>query len=52
VPVPFTPDQIVIAAYPQEDSPCLQHDLVERARAAYPAIPVTHVIASLPAATV
>ena len=48
----FTPDQIVIATYPQESSPWLQHDVVERARNAYPAIPVTHVIACVPAVMV
>jgi GABA permease len=44
----FTPDRIVIATYPQESSPWLHHDVVERARRAYPAIPVTHVIAPHP----
>jgi len=44
----FSPDQIVIATYPEEFSPWLRHDIVERARHAYPAIPVTHVIATLP----
>jgi GABA permease len=44
----FSPDRIVIATYPQESSPWLHHDVVERARRAYPAIPVTHVIAPLP----
>jgi GABA permease len=48
----FTPDQIVISTYPLEDSLWLQHDVVDRARTAYPAIPVTHVIASLPAVMV
>ena len=48
----FTPDQIVIATYPQESSPWLRHDVVERARNAYPAIPVTHVIACVPAVMV
>jgi GABA permease len=43
----FTPDRIVIATYPQESSQWLHHDVVERARRAYPAIPVTHVIAPL-----
>ena len=48
----FTPDQIVIATYPQDSSPWLQHDIVERARHAYPAIPVTHVVAPMPAVLV
>jgi GABA permease len=48
----FSPDQIVIATYPRDSSPWLRHDIVERARRAYPAIPVTHVTASLPAVMV
>jgi GABA permease len=48
----FTPDQIVIATYPEDSSPWLRHDIVERARQAYPAIPVTHVVASRPAVLV
>ena len=48
----FGPDQIVIVTYPAESSPWLRHDIVERARHAYPAISVTHVIASLPAVLV
>ena len=42
----FSPDQIVIATYPQDSSSWLQRDLVGRAQRAYPAIPVTHVIAA------
>jgi len=48
----FTPDQIVISTYPQDSSPWLHHDIVERARHAYPAIPVTHVVAPMPAVLV
>jgi GABA permease len=44
----FTPDQIIIATYPEDSSPWLQHDIVERARRAYPSIPVTHVVTSQP----
>jgi GABA permease len=44
----FAPDRIVIATYPQESSPWLHHDVVDRARKAYPGIPVTHVVAPLP----
>jgi GABA permease len=47
----FSPDLIVIATYPQERSAWLHHDVVQRTRAAYPAIPLTHVIARLPATT-
>jgi hypothetical protein len=32
--------------------PWLQHDIVKRARQAYPAIPLTHVIARLPSVLV
>jgi len=48
----FSPDRIVIATYPEDSSPWLQHDILGRARRAYPAIPVTHVIAPLPAVLV
>ena len=48
----FSPDRIVIATYPEDSSPWLQHDILGRARRAYPAIPVTHVIARLPAVLV
>jgi GABA permease len=44
----FHPDRIVIATFPQESSPWLHHDVIQRARQAYPAIPLTHVIARLP----
>jgi GABA permease len=47
----FNPDRIVIATYPPERSPWLHHDVVKRAREAYPEIPLTHVIARLPATT-
>jgi len=46
----FSPDRIVIVTYPEEFSSWLQRDLVGRAQRAYPAIPVTHVVAAhLPA---
>ncbi len=49
----FSPDQIVIATYREGSSTWVQHDIVGRAQRAYPAIPVTHVIAeSLPAVMV
>ena len=41
----FSPDQIVIATYRQDSSHWMKHDIVGRAQRAYPAIPVTHVIA-------
>jgi len=44
----FGPDRIVVATYPEAASRWLHHDVVERARKAYPAIPVTHVITRLP----
>jgi GABA permease len=47
----FSPDLIVIATYPHERSAWLHHDVVQRARQAYPAIPLTHVIARLSAKT-
>jgi GABA permease len=47
----FIPDRLVITTHPEEFSPWLHHDVVERARRAYPAIPVTQVIARLSAMT-
>jgi len=46
----FTPDQLVITTRPEEFSPWVHHDVVERAQRAYPAIPVTHVISRRPSA--
>ena len=40
----FIPDRLVITTHPEEFSPWLHHNVVERARRAYPAIPVTQVI--------
>ena len=48
----FAPGRLVIATHPKEYSAWLHHDVVERARRAYPTVPVTHVVARLPAVTV
>jgi GABA permease len=45
----FNPDRIVIATYPEERSAWLHHDVVERARLAFPELPLTHVVARLAA---
>jgi len=42
----FHPDQIVIATLPAEDSVWHRFDVVDRARTAYPNVPVTHVVAT------
>jgi GABA permease len=42
----FRPDQIVIATLPLEESVWHRFDVVDRARAEYPNLPVTHVVAS------
>jgi GABA permease len=42
----FHPDQIVIATLPPEDSVWHRFDVVDRARAEYSTIPVTHVVAA------
>ena len=47
----FIPDRLVITTHPEEFSPWLHHNVVERARRAYPAIPVTQVISRRPAST-
>jgi GABA permease len=39
----FDPDELIIATHPEGDSNWLEHDLVERAEAAF-ALPVTHVV--------
>jgi GABA permease len=40
----FQPDQLVICTHPQERSAWLRYDVVDRAREAYPTLPVTHVV--------
>ena len=47
----FRPDQIVIATLPLEDSVWHRFDVVDRARAEYPNVPVTHVVATPVAAS-
>jgi GABA permease len=40
----FRPDQLVICTHPVDRSAWLRYDVVDRAREAYPALPVTHII--------
>ena len=40
----FHPDQLVICTHPQERSAWLRYDVVDRAREAYPNLPMTHVV--------
>jgi GABA permease len=40
----FKPDQFVISTLPEADSACLRYDVLDRAREAYPAIPVIHIV--------
>jgi GABA permease len=47
----FQPDQIVIATLPLDDSVWHRFDVVDRARAQYPNLPVTHIVATPVAAT-
>jgi len=42
----FHPDQIVIATLPAEESVWHRFDVIDRARAEYPNVPVTHVVAT------
>jgi GABA permease len=46
----FRPDRLVICTLPAERSTWLRYDVVDRARRAYPEVPVTHVTAQVPAA--
>ena len=41
----FTPDRMVICTHPEAHSAWLRQDVVERARSAYPSIPVRHIVA-------
>lgn len=43
----FDPDRIVICTHPEVHSAWLRQDVVQRARKAYPAIPVRHIVAHL-----
>jgi GABA permease len=47
----FQPDQIVIATLPLDDSVWHRFDVVDRARAQYPNLPVTHIVATPVTAT-
>jgi GABA permease len=40
----FKPDRIVISTHPEVKSAWLRHDVVDRARTAYPNIPVRHIV--------
>jgi GABA permease len=40
----FGPDRLVICTHPVERSAWLRYDVVDRAREAYPALPVTHIV--------
>ena len=40
----FKPDRIVISTHPEAKSAWLRHDVVDRARTAYPNIPVRHIV--------
>jgi GABA permease len=40
----FHPDQLVICTHPVDRSAWLRYDVVDRAREAYPALPVTHIV--------
>ncbi|HUL99815.1 MAG TPA: amino acid permease [Mycobacterium sp.] len=42
----FHPDQIIISTLPLEESVWHRFEVIDRARAEYPAIPITHVIAT------
>ena len=40
----FRPDRLVICTHPVDRSAWLRYDVVDRAREAYPALPVTHLV--------
>jgi GABA permease len=40
----FRPDRLVICTHPVDRSAWLRYDVVDRAREAYPALPVTHIV--------
>jgi len=43
----FKPDRIVISTHPEVHSAWLRHDVVDKARAEYPAIPLRHIVSSI-----
>ena len=45
----FSPDRIVISTHPEVHSAWLRQDVVDKARAAYPAIPVRHIVSTVDA---
>jgi GABA permease len=40
----FKPDRILISTHPEVKSAWMRHDVVDRARAEYPNIPVRHIV--------
>jgi GABA permease len=40
----FNPDRLVICTHPEDRSEWLRDDVVDRARAAYPELPITHLV--------
>jgi len=40
----FKPDRIVISTHPEVKSAWMRHDVVDKARTAYPNIPVRHIV--------
>jgi GABA permease len=48
----FKPDRIVISTHPEAHSAWLRHDVVDKARTEYPAIPVRHIVAHVDADSV
>jgi GABA permease len=40
----FRPDRLVICTHPVDRSAWLRYDVVDRAREAYPSLPVTHIV--------
>ncbi len=43
----FKPDRIVISTHPEAHSVWLRHDVVDKARTEYPAIPVRHIVSTV-----
>jgi GABA permease len=43
----FKPDRIVISTHPEVHSAWLRHDVVDKARVEYPAIPVRHIVSTI-----
>ena len=43
----FKPDRIVISTHPEVHSAWLRQDVVDKARVAYPAIPIRHIVSTI-----